>query len=164
MIEPFAVWFPAVKQAEATPGKKAIVFGSGMISLATARGLKTAWLNKVMVVDVTDSRLELANKLGFELCNSITEDLKEKAKSVLGTVQDTFGSGEVSDSDIYIDATGIAVIPKTYQEIGKSGSVLSVVGIHHDLRELDLRMLVFNEQKFVGSAGYDMDDVQTVLE
>ena len=164
MIEPFTVGFHAAKQSNPEPGKKAIVFGAGMIGIAAALGLKYAGVEQIMVVDITDSRLEKAKQFGFDVCNSATEDLKERAGVVMGTVPDMFGLSETIDADIYIDATGIAVVPKTYQEMGKRDSVLVVVGIHHRPREINLLTLTYNQQRIVGSAGYDMDDVKTVLE
>lgn len=164
MIEPFTVGFHAAKQGKPEHGKKAVVFGAGMIGIAAAIGLKNAGVEQVMVADITDFRLEKAKQLGFEICNSATEDLKERAGAVLGTVPDMLSPTESIDADIYIDATGIAAIPKTFQEIGKRDSALVVVGVHHQPREIDLLRLTYNQQSIVGSAGYDMDDVKTVLE
>ena len=163
MIEPFTVGFHAAKQGKPAVGKKAIVFGSGMIGTAAAIGLKVAGVEQIMVVDISDFRLGIVNELGFEICNSANEDLKEKAGAYFGTIPNTFAPGESLDVDIYIDATGIAPIPKTFQAVGKKDSVLVVVGVHHQPREIDLLTLTYNQQVIVGSAGYDMDDVRDVL-
>lgn len=162
MIEPFTVGARAAKLAEPSVEKKAIVFGAGIIGMSAAIALKHAGLEKIMVVDVSNFRLNKAKELGFEICNSSTENLKDKGTEVMGIVKSMFG--EFLDVDIYIDATGIAAIPQTYQEFGKSGSILSVVGVHHQPREIDLMTLTYNQQKIVGSAGYDFDDVKTVME
>ena len=162
MIEPFTVGAHAAKLAEPSAGKKAVVFGAGIIGMSSAIALKYAGAEKIMVVDISDFRLNMAKELGFEICNSSSENLKDKGAEVMGTVESMFG--KLLDVDIYIDAVGIASIPQTYQECGKTDSILSVVGVHHQPREIDLRTLTYNQQKIVGSAGYDMDDVKTVME
>ena len=65
-------------------GETAIVFGAGAISISAAIVLKFFGCKKVMVVNLSDFRLERCKKLGFETCNSSKENLKEKAMKVFG--------------------------------------------------------------------------------
>ena len=99
------------------------------MGMSSAIALNHAGLAQIMVVDISDFRLAKAAALGFETCNSSTEDLEQKIKDTMGTISQMFS--ELIDVDIYVDATGIAAIPKLYQQFGRPGSVLSVVGIHH---------------------------------
>lgn len=162
MIEPFTVGTHAAKVAEPKAGQNAIVFGAGMIGLASAIALKHMGVDKVMIVDVADFRLQKAAELGFLTCNSAKENLKEAAMMGLGTGYGMLG--ETANADIYIEATGVASVIKTFQEIAKRDAVLSVVGIHYGPRELNLMMLTFSGHKIVGSPGYDFEDVRIVFD
>lgn len=50
-------------------GEKAIVFGCGTIGIAAAITLKYFGLDQVIIADLSDFRLNIAKKLGFETCN-----------------------------------------------------------------------------------------------
>lgn len=49
--------------------RKAIVFGCGTIGIAAAITLKYFGLDQVIIADLSDFRLNIAKKLGFETCN-----------------------------------------------------------------------------------------------
>lgn len=82
LIEPFTVgcraarrgMIPAGTGADAekmvyVKGQNAVVFGAGTIGIAAAVAFKYFGMDKVMVCDVSDYRLSLAENLGFEICN-----------------------------------------------------------------------------------------------
>ena len=162
LIEPFTVGTHAAKIAKPKSGQKAIIFGAGMIGIASAIALDHMGVEKIMIVDIADFRLRKAAELGFFTCNSATENLKEKAMEALGKGSGMMG--ETADADIYIDATGAAPIIKTFQEMGKRYATLSIVGVHYGVREMNLMAFTFSGHKMVGSPGYDFEDVQIVFD
>ncbi len=162
MIEPFTVGGHAAKIAEPGPGKNAIVFGAGIIGMSAAITLKYLGCEKVMVVNRTTYRLEKAKALGFATCSLLSENLGEKADAYLGTLQPGFGGG--LNADIYVDATGSADAIDYFIKYAKSGAVLSVVGVHHEPRSIDLIPLTYRGLSIKGSPGYDMQDVARAME
>ena len=64
LIEPLAVGFHAANQAEAGPGQRAVVLGSGCIGLVSMMALRARGVPKVFVTDVMDKRLQKAEELG----------------------------------------------------------------------------------------------------
>ena len=81
LIEPFTVGTRAARRSRPQAGETAIVFGAGAIGISAAIALKYFGCQKVMIVDLSDFRLEKCAKLGFETCNSSKENLKEKHDS-----------------------------------------------------------------------------------
>lgn len=162
MIEPFTVGGHAAKLSHPGPGKNAIVFGAGIIGMAAAITLKHMGCEKIMIVNRSTYRLEKAAALGFETCSPAQEDVKTKAMEFFGT---TFGvPGQVPDVDIFIDATGAANVIDTFLQCGKLNAILTIVGVHHEPRTINLIPLIFASQTIQGSGGYDFEDVARAFE
>src|SRR5437667_6633784 len=64
LVEPFAIALHAVKRAQAKNGDAAVVVGAGMIGLGLVQALKHVGCAPVIVVDVVDERLALAEECG----------------------------------------------------------------------------------------------------
>jgi threonine dehydrogenase-like Zn-dependent dehydrogenase len=88
------------------------VFGAGIIGMSAAIMLRWYGCSKVMVVDISGSRLENAKTFGLVTCNSATEDLKSKALAEFGS-QNGF-LGERCSANLYIDAIGAKVAVATF--------------------------------------------------
>lgn len=80
------------------------MFGCGTIGLAASIALKYFGIDNVMICDISDYRLNIAEKLGFITCNTKCEDLSKKAKEFFGIAPSL--AGETMDVDIFIDAVG----------------------------------------------------------
>ncbi|MBQ8389867.1 MAG: alcohol dehydrogenase catalytic domain-containing protein [Oscillibacter sp.] len=162
MIEPFTVGGHSAKICQPGPGKKAMVFGGGIIGMSAAITLHYMGCEKVMVVNRSTYRLDKAAALGFATCSPVKEDLKAKAIEYFGK---SFGiAGEVPDIDIFIDATGAADALDNFVSLGKRGSMLSIVGVHHAPRTIDLMKVTYGDLTIKGSPGYDFEDVARAME
>lgn len=162
MIEPFTVGGHSARICAPGPGKKAIVFGGGIIGMSAAITLDYLGCDKVMVVNRSTYRLDKAAALGFATCSPVQEDLKAKALSVFG---ETFSmAGPVPDVDIYIDATGAADAIDAFIGMAKPGATLSIVGVHHAPRTINLIPVTYGGLTIKGSPGYALDDVPFVME
>jgi 2-desacetyl-2-hydroxyethyl bacteriochlorophyllide A dehydrogenase len=162
MIEPFTVGTKAARRARPKPGESAIVFGAGTIGLSSAIALRRFGLEKVMLVDLSDYRLERVAALGFATCNSAREDLVAKAVEVFGAT--IYRKGTTADVDIYIEATGADPALTTMISMAKKFSRLVVVGVHDEPVAVDLVALTYGQLEMIGSGGYDPEDVAFVLE
>ena len=81
LIEPFTIGNRAARRAAPKQGESAIVFGAGTIGIAVSIALQQFGCGKIMVTDISDFRLEKVKGLGFEVCNSAKENLKEKSNA-----------------------------------------------------------------------------------
>lgn len=161
LIEPFTVGCRAARRSAPETNETAIVFGAGTIGIAAAISLKYFGCREVMIVDLSDFRLEIAEKLGFKICNSSKEDLKTKAIEVFGKAPSLYG--ETCDVDIYIDAAGAQGLIETYQSIGKIESRLVVVAVLAGLRKINVLDMTYSQHAIIGSGGYMREDVEDVM-
>lgn len=162
LIEPFTVGCRAARRSQPKKGKNAVVFGCGTIGLAAAVSLKHFGAEKVMLADVSDFRLGIAEKLGFEICNSKTEKLFDKAMEYFGEAVGL--NGKTFDADIFIDAVGAESILDDYMNFGKIESRFVSVAVNNAIRSLDLLHLTYAQQSIIGSGGYTPDDVYDVMQ
>ena len=77
VIEPTTVAIHGVERAGAIDvGKSAVVYGCGTIGMLTLEVLKAKGLEKIYAIDIDDSKLEMATKLGaYEVINSKNVDV-----------------------------------------------------------------------------------------
>lgn len=160
LIEPFTVGCRAARRGQPKKGEKALVFGCGTIGLASAMALKYFGVEKVMLVDVSKYRLDIALQMGFEVCFS--EHLKEKANTYFGTSYNL--TGVTYDVDLFIDAAGNKSILDTFLQEGKVGSRFVSVAVNNEKRKIDLLHMTYCQQSIIGSGGYMQEDVFDVLE
>lgn len=175
LIEPFTVGCRAArrgmvpagmdaqtKKSVYVKGQNAVVFGAGTIGIAAAVAFRYFGMDKVMVCDLSDYRLSLAENLGFEVCNMAKTDFKETAKSVFGTAPSL--KGETADIDCWLDAAGAESILEQFMELGKIESRFVSVAVNNAARELDLLHMTYSQKSIIGSGGYMPEDVWDVQE
>jgi len=124
------------------PGDTAVVVGAGMIGLLTLQAVRQAGAERVFVVDVDDTRLELARRLGA------TETLNSKHANVVGEIQKrTAGRG----ADIAIECVGITDAIGLAVETVRKGGAVTLVGNVAPKIELALQSVVSRQIRLQGS-------------
>lgn len=171
LIEPFTVGCRAARRGMIPCGKdgyvkgqSAIVFGCGTIGIAAAIAFKYFGMDKVMVCDRSEYRLDIARKLGFAVCNTATEDLKESSERYFGSAASI--SGNTADIDCWLDAAGAESILDDFIRLGKIDSRFVSVAVNNVQRTLDLLHMTYAQQSIIGSGGYmpeDVYDVQSMM-
>lgn len=161
LIEPFTVGCRAARRAQPQKGEHAVVFGCGTIGLAAAAALYHFGVDKVMICDVSDFRLQIAKNMGFEVCNTSREDFLEKGAAYFGTAPAL--TGPVPDIDCWIDAAGADSILDMYMQHGKIVSRFVIVAVNNKPRQLDLLHLTYAQKSIIGSGGYFPEDVKDVM-
>lgn len=151
LFEPFLVGTRAARNLHPAPGKSAIVFGAGIIGICTAVMLQWLGCDKVMIVDISDFRLEKARNLGLVAVNSTTEDLRARAFAEFGTQPGFFG--ERCKADLYVDAIGKKAAIDTFMALACREASLAVVGVHHEPVALDLMAVCYSNWKIMGCGG-----------
>lgn len=169
LIEPFTVGCRAARRGmvpngenEYLKGQNAIVFGCGTIGIAAAIAFKFFGMAKVMICDYSDFRLNLAKKLGFEVCNLSSNNLFEESKLYFGSAHSL--NGETANIDCWLDAAGAESILDDFLRLGKIDSRFVSVAVNNSLRSLDLLKMTYAQQTIIGSGGYMPQDVRDVQE
>lgn len=154
LVEPLTVGFHAVDRAEITDVDRVMVLGCGMIGLgaiirASIRGAE------VIAVDIEDSKLELAYKLGAKFkINSITGDLHSQLSEI------TKGHGP----DVAIEAAGnTATYAAAVDEVAFSGRVVCI-GYAKDEVSFATKTFVQKEFDLRGSRNATQMDFQAVVD
>lgn len=161
LIEPFTVGCRAARRSQPAAGEAAVVFGCGTIGLAAAISLKWFGCDKVMLCDLSDLRLRIAEELGFAVCNTSRDDFCQVATAYFGSAHGLHGM--VPGADIFIDAAGHASILDLYMTYGKIQSRFVSVAVNNAIRQLDLLHLTYAQKSIIGSGGYMPEDVRDVL-
>lgn len=161
LIEPFTVGCRAARRGQPQKGESAAVFGCGTIGLAAAVALKYFGMDKVMLCDVSDFRLRIAENLGFAVCNTEQENFIEKATDYFGTAPSL--AGMVPNIDCWIDAAGAESILDSFMQFGKIISRFVVVAVNNKPRQLDLLHMTYSQKSIIGSGGYFPEDVRDVM-
>lgn len=162
LIEPFTVGCRAARRSFSSKKPNYVVFGCGTIGIACAIALKYFGAKKVMICDISDFRLNIGKELGFETCNTATQDFKEIAISYFGTANSL--NGTVANIDSFVDASGATEILDLFMNQGKIESSFTSVAVNNSIRKLDLLHLTYSQKSIIGSGGYMPEDVFDVLE
>lgn len=162
LIEPFTVGCRAARRSMPKENETAVVFGCGTIGMAAAVTLKHFGIEKVMICDYSEFRLNIAKELGFAVCNMGKDDFITYAKEYFGIAPSL--TGETTDVDIWIDAAGAESVFDTFMEKGKIISRFVSVAVNKALRSLDMLHLTYSQKSIIGSGGYMPEDVLTVTD
>lgn len=161
LIEPFTVGCRAARRGNPQKNEKFVIFGCGTIGIASAISLKYFGVKEVMICDISDFRLNIAKKLGFEICNTSKYEFKRKAIDYFGTAHSL--KEPVADIDGFIDASGARNILDLFMEQGKIESRFISVAVNKAIREIDLLHMTYSQKSIIGSGGYMPEDVIDVM-
>ncbi len=158
LIEPLTVGYHAAKLALPSEEKNAIVFGAGMIGLASALALRDLGVKNIIISDISELRLNIAKEFGFKVCNVATDDLSSYARAEFGEAM-----GKIN-ADCLIDAAGVKSNLEFYLNNGKSNSIFVIAAVYHEPVAINWMQVTFGQLHLVGSPAYDFTDVFSVLE
>lgn len=145
-------------------GQNAVIFGAGTIGLAAACAFQYFGMDKVMLCDHSEYRLQIARSFGFETCNPMREAFLPNASSYFHTAPSL--NGPTADIDCWMDAAGAESILEQFLSSGKIESRFVSVAVNNSIRNVDLLHMTYAQQTLIGSGGYtpeDVDDVQRIM-
>ncbi len=118
LMEPLAVGMHAVRRSRLKPGEPVIILGAGTIGLVTLLAAKAAGAGEIIVSDLEDVRLEMAQKLGA------TKTLNATKENVVDFVHDlTNGFGI---DVVYETAGSVPTTQQTIDVVSRGGRIVWV--------------------------------------
>jgi L-iditol 2-dehydrogenase len=123
MIEPLSVAVQASRQVQFHPDDTVLLIGAGTIGLLTLAVLRQLSVKRILVVDVQEYALQLAEKLGASgVANPKNQDLSR-------VMQQFFG---VRGPDIVVEAAGSSATQSQAFDLARPGGALILIGISPD--------------------------------
>jgi threonine dehydrogenase-like Zn-dependent dehydrogenase len=144
VTEPAAVALHGVKKLGISPGSTGVVFGGGLIGNIAAQWLRIRGAREVIIVDIDEKKLEIAQNMGFATVNSIE---KEPIESILSYTNE-------DGADFAVEACGL---PLTFLQSIKSvkmfGQVVFMGNISgtFEIGEKDFSDILRKEIKIYGT-------------
>jgi threonine dehydrogenase-like Zn-dependent dehydrogenase len=153
LAEPLAVGMHAADQADVEPGDGVAVFGCGPIGLAAIATLVDRGHERVVAIDLSSTRRDLALGLGAQAAlDPTTTDVWEELGRLHGTKPFMFGPTPATSA--FIEASGSASVITEVLDRGAAGSRLSVVALHYDPIPTNYLMMLMKQLTIRGSMEY----------
>ena len=162
LFEPFVIGARGARSLDPGPGKGAIVFGAGIIGLSAAIMLQWYGCDKVMVVDISDFRLENARRMGLAVCNSASEDLTARAIAEFGSQETFFGTR--CGAQLYLDAVGLKPAIDGFAQLAGREARLAIVGVHHEPVAIDLLSVCYGNWHIGGCGNSEIEALRPEIE
>lgn len=142
MVEPVSIAIHAVQRVKIAPTDSVVVVGSGMIGLFVIQALRWAGAKKIIAVDLSEKRLQLARELGA------TETIKSDAVDVAAEVSRMTGG---RGADHAFEVVGFApTFNLAVASLRRGGSIVLVGNLSPKI-ELPLQVIVNREITLHGS-------------
>ena len=154
LVEPLAVGVHAAAMAEMDKSWNAVVIGAGPIGLVTALALRLNGAKRIVLTDISASRLERATAMGFEVLNAAECDVLEKI------MESTSGEG----TDVLFECAGSESSAAQMCDLVRCRGKIIMVGVHKEPHKVDLRSVNFKEITMTGARVYTKEDYRKAVE
>ena len=158
LIEPLSVSTHGVNRANLIGNERALIYGAGTIGLATISALQSKGVKDIIVSDINDFRLSLAEKLGAITFNSSKGNLIEFVKEKFGVLKGN-SNEDMINIDVVFDCAGHPSIIPEFMDNAKTLSKLVIVAIHANDATISPLWLLAKEVDILGSRGYLPSDI-----
>lgn len=173
-LEPLGNSIHALMKGKHAGGETVMVFGMGIIGLGVIQCVHALDLSleKLIAVDVSEKRLEMAKRLGAgETINAAKEDPFQRAVEIAGSFETGISLlPEVPLVNIVYDCVGLIkdrpeppVIDQAVRIIFREGRIV-VHGIFEAPASVDYSLLVAKEAQIIGSYGTSPEDSVKAIE
>jgi L-iditol 2-dehydrogenase len=149
MMEPLAVTVHAAKRFPDLKGAKTVVLGCGPIGILLAQSLKALGADKVLVTDISDTRLELAKSVGADYAfNTLHKDFGEAMLEAYGP----------DKADVIFECAGSDITMEQAIQNARKGSTIVLVAVFGKRASVDLAKLNDSELDLNTSMMYRHED------
>ena len=155
MIEPCAVAVHAVLKGGDVKDFNILVLGAGPIGNLVAQAAKAHDAKAVMITDISDFRLKIAEEVGIDFTiNPTKADISEEILNAFGP----------SKADLIIECVGANETINDAIENARKGTDIIVVGVFGDKPTIDLGFVQDRELRLIGNMMYKKDDYIKAIE
>jgi len=156
VIEPLATSLHGVRMSRFRPGDTAVVIGAGTIGLGVLQFLNLGAAGKVIVLEVSERKREIARGLGADV---VLDPLKEGEKLRETVFGHTHGIG----ADLVYECAGVPQALQASYSLVKSGGQVLLIGINDKEVSIQPFFLSLWEVELKGILGY-YDEFDHVIE
>jgi 2-desacetyl-2-hydroxyethyl bacteriochlorophyllide A dehydrogenase len=154
LLEPLANGIHALSLTSQRFPETVVIFGAGTIGLFALQVAKTSGALRLMSVDASDARLDVALQLGAERV------FNPRKQDVVAAVQQmTRGRG----ADVVVDAVGAAETRDAAVKMARRGGEVVWLGLHDDPTQLSGLDVVLGERKVLGSFAVTHHNLRTAI-
>ena len=153
LIEPVAVACHDVRLSDLKAGEDVVVIGGGPIGMLCAMVARDAG-GKVVVSEVNEARLAIAQKLGFDTVNPRDVDLANAVNERTG------GKG----ADVVFEVSGTQPGVDAMTACAATKARIVMVAIHAQKPQIDLFQFFWRELQLVGVRVYEPVDYEKAIE
>lgn len=154
LVEATATGLQAVKNSGLVIGDSVVVFGAGPIGLAVAACAKAAGAATIISVDISDDRLETAQKMGAShVVNAGQADALAVIKEILP-----------NGADVVFEAAGAAATYKQAIQAGKKGGRVVIIAVYTQEVGWNPFDLAVTGVTMVGSYAYTPETFQRAID
>jgi len=154
LVEPASVGAHSTKRAYELTGKNVVVTGAGTIGNMIAQFAKARGASKVLITDISDFRLNIAEQCGVDYTANVNrESFKEAVKRVFGNEGFQVGFEAVGTQD---------TLDSLINNIEK-GSEIVVAGVFEKPPVIGMSIVVEHELKIIGTMMYKHEDYEDAV-
>jgi L-iditol 2-dehydrogenase len=155
MVEPVAVGVHAVKRLGDVSGMNLLVLGAGPIGNLTAQSAKGLGAKSVLITDISDYRLDAAEKCGIDHAVNVSlENLEAK-------IDEFFGPNR---ADAILECVGIEETMASAIHLARKGTDIVVVGVFGEKPALDIGLVQDKELRVIGTLMYKGEDYRIAID
>ena len=155
MAEPYAVAYGSVVKAGDLAGKDILIIGAGMIGLCILQMVKLQKPGRVIMVDMSDKRLQKALELGADYAvNSGKEDALQRISELTGGAM----------IDVSIEAVGVEPTANLSIKALKVAGKAMWVGMSQREMQINMQDVVCSARSVIGSFNYTHKEFGEVVD
>ncbi|GAB1201596.1 hypothetical protein APSETT445_000174 [Aspergillus pseudonomiae] len=155
LVEPLTVAWHAVTRSPVATARTALVVGGGPIGLAIVQVLQAHGVESIVVAEVSERRRRFAETLGAtDVLDPRTEDIEARVRSL------SCDAG----ADIAFECSGVQAGFDTALKGVRARGTVTVVSLWEQKPVIDAWELVGSEKHIIGSAIFDGDDFEAVID
>lgn len=144
LVEPTAVSFYGVKESKLKVGDSVIIYGAGPIGLLTLLCAKAAGAAKIVVVDISEDRLQKAKELGAsDVIRGDQEDLVTRILEITN-----------GGADVIFDCAGVQMTVNNALYTAKLGAEIVLLATFKKPIEIDSNILMFKALHITSTLAY----------
>lgn len=149
LVEPLAVGVGSIKRSQTFKGGNVVVVGAGVIGNFVAQAAKGLGAGQVLVVDISDDKLEYAKECGIDFAiNTSKTPLKEAIVSAFGDRK----------ADVIVDCVAIPPVFLDIIDAARPNSEIIVTGNFKAPVSIELPMIQRREINIIGHMMYVRED------